>query len=202
MSGTGPLTRFDAEPYDCRVAAQVDDFQPADFLSLRQVRALPRVVQMGVAAARMAMDDAGIGEWSDKNRVGVVIGSTGGPGAYHFEQGLIFVERGLRRMNPRFPAYGHLGSVASESAIQLDAHGPVFAVSSACTSSTDAIGMARAMIEGGLADVILAGGSDCPIWPMLFGSFDRLKSMSRAFNDRPGGRVQAVLGGSGRLRNG
>lgn len=185
VSGTGPLTRFDAEPYECRVAAQVDDFQAVDFMSLRQARALPRVVQMGVAAARMAMEDAGIGAWADPNRVGVVAGSTGGPGSYHFEQGLIFVERGLRRMHPMFPAYGHLGSVASECAIQLDAHGPVFTVSSACTSSTDAIGMARAMIEGGLADVIVTGGTDCPLWPMLFGSFDRLKVMAREFNDRP-----------------
>lgn len=185
VSGTGPLTRFDAEPYECRVAAQVDDFEPLDFLSIRQARALPRVVQMGVAAARMAIDDSGIGEWSDHNRVGVVIGSTGGPGSYQFEQGLIFVERGLRRMHPMFPAYAHLGSVASECAIHLDVHGPVFSVSSACTSSTDALGMARGMIEGGLADVVLAGGTDAPLWPMLFGSFDRLKAMSRGFNDRP-----------------
>lgn len=185
VSGTGPLTRFDSEPYECRVAAEVRDFEPLDFMALREARALPRVVKMAVAAARMAIDDSGLAKWPDRNRVGVLLGSTGGAGSYQFEQGLIFVERGARRMHPMLPAYAHSGSLASECAIQFDAHGPVLTVSSACTSSTDAIGLARGLLEGGVVDVVLAGGSDAPLWPMLYASFDRLKAMSRGFNQTP-----------------
>lgn len=184
-SGTGPLSAFDPSPYGCRVAAEVLDFRPSDFMALREARSLPRVVQLGVAASRLAIDDARMPSWRDAGRVGVLLGSSGGPGSYQFEQGLIFVERGLRRMNPMFPAYAHNGSIASECAIQFGAKGPVLTVSSACTSSTDAFGLARGLLEGGMVDVVLAGGTDAPLAPVLFGAFDRIGAMPREFNDDP-----------------
>jgi 3-oxoacyl-[acyl-carrier-protein] synthase II len=69
--------------------------------------------------------------------------------------------------------------------MQLGIHGPVLSVSTACTSSTDAIGVAKALIEAGQADVIIAGGAEAPICPMLFAAFDRLGMMSKSFNDEP-----------------
>ncbi len=185
VSGTGPLTQFDASPYACQVAAEVRDFRATDFMALREARSLPRVVQLGVAAARMAIDDARMPSWPDAQRVGVLLGSSGGPGSYQFEQGLIFVERGLRRMSPMFPAYAHNGSIASECAIQFGAKGPVLTVSSACTSSTDAFGLARGLLEGRMVDAVLVGGTDAPLAPVLFGAFDRIGAMARGFNDQP-----------------
>lgn len=184
-SGTGEVTRFDPRAYRSRVAAEVKDFRPADFLGLREVRALPRVSQLAVAASRMALDDAGVREWKDAGRVGLLLGSSGGPVAYQFEQAMIFLERGLRRMNPMFPAYGHSGSIASECAIQFGVKGPVLTVSSACTSSADAIGLAVGLLEGRMVDVVLAGGTDAPVEPILFGSFDRIGAIARGFNDVP-----------------
>ncbi|MBM4268900.1 MAG: beta-ketoacyl-[acyl-carrier-protein] synthase family protein [Deltaproteobacteria bacterium] len=184
-SGTRRLSRFDPGGYECQVAAEVVDFRAEDFMPLREVRSLPRVAQLAVAGARLAMEDARLRAWPDPTRVGVLLGTSGGSGSYQFEQGLIFVERGVRRMHPSFPAYAHNGVIASECAIQLDAHGPVFTVSSACTSSTDAIGLACALLEAGTVDFILAGGSDAPLAPLLFASFDRLGAMARRFNDRP-----------------
>ena len=185
VSGTGPVACFDARPYRCRVAAEVGGFRAADFMPMREARSLPRVVQLAVAAARMAVDDAGVAGWRDRQRVGVLLGTSGGPAAYHFEQCMIFVERGLRRMQPMFPAYAHNGSIASECAIQLDARGPVLTVSSACTSSSDAIGLACGLLEGGVVDVVLAGGADAPLAPLLFAAFDRIGVMSTGWNDRP-----------------
>lgn len=184
-AGVRSLHQFDPTPYKCKVAAGVPDFRPQDFLPLREARSSPRVVQFAVAASRMACQHAGLHRFPDATRVGVVLGTSVGPSAYNFEQSAIFVEKGLRRVAPTFPAQAHYGVIASECAIQLGARGPVMCVSSACTSSADAIGVARAMIETGMADVILAGGAEAPLAPMVFAALDRLSLMSRGYNDRP-----------------
>src|SRR5215472_1024183 len=75
-SGVGPLTLCDPEPYRCRIAAEVRDFRPQDFMAVREARSLPRVVQFAVAASRLALTHAGIRGWSNPGRVGVLIGSS------------------------------------------------------------------------------------------------------------------------------
>jgi len=184
-SGTALVSRMDREPYRCQVAAEVLDFDPRDYMPLREARWSPRVVQFAIAASRLAMADAGLLEWDDPSRVGVLIGSSVGPSVYNFEQFSVFIERGVRRMHPSFPAQAHNGVIASECAIQLNVHGPVMSVSSACTSGADAIGLGRAMIMSGSADIVLAGGAEAPICPLLFAAFDRLAMMPSGFNDRP-----------------
>jgi 3-oxoacyl-[acyl-carrier-protein] synthase II len=184
-SGVGPLACIDPNPYECRVAAEVRGFEPGEFMPAREARSSPRVVQLAVAAARLAMDHAGIRRWRDSTRVAIVLGTSVGPSAYNFDQFAIFIERGVRRMHPSFPAQAHYGVLASECAIQLDVHGPVFSVSSACTSGADAIGLGRSMLQAGMADVVLAGAAEAPICPLLFAAFDRLKMMPTHFNDVP-----------------
>jgi len=88
-------------------------------------------------------------------------------------------------MHPSFPAQAHCGVIASECAIQLDAHGPAIVLSSACTSGADAIGVARGLLAGGALDVVLAGGAEAPICSLLMAAFDRLSLMPRSFNQRP-----------------
>jgi 3-oxoacyl-[acyl-carrier-protein] synthase II len=185
VSGIGPLTLCDPSPYQCRVAAEVRDFKPQEYMPFREARSSPRVVQFALGAARLAMEDAGLTRLPDPTRVGVVLGSSVGPTAYNFEQFAIFLERGVRRMHPSFPAHAHYGVIASECAIQLGIHGPVMCVSSACTSGADAIGFGRAAILGGMADVVLVGGAEAPICPLPYAAFDRLGMMPTHFNDRP-----------------
>jgi len=184
-SGTGALTAIDPRPYRSRVAAEVRGFHADEFMPAREARSSPRVVQFAVACARMALEHAGLASFADPGRVAIVVGTSGGPAAYHFEQYATYVERGVRRMPPSFPAQAHYGVIASECAIQLGAHGPVFTVSSACTSGADAIGLARTLVASGQADVVLAGGVEAPIFPLLFAAFDRLEMMSSRFNDDP-----------------
>ena len=184
-SGTAALTAIDPRPYRSRVAAEVRDFHADEFMPAREARSSPRVVQFAIACARMALEHAGLASFADPGRVAIVVGTSGGPAAYHFEQYATYVERGVRRMPPSFPAQAHYGVIASECAIQLGAHGPVFTVSSACTSGADAIGLARTLIASGQADVVLAGGVEAPIFPLLFAAFDRLEMMSSRFNDDP-----------------
>lgn len=183
VSGMGPLTGFDSAQFRCHVAAAVSNFRAEDFMPLRDARSLPRCTQLAIAASRMALEQSALA--SPPERIGVVIGSSIGPGAYNFEQFGTFVERGVRRVPPQFPALAHNGSVASECSIQFGLRGPALTVSSACVSGADAIGLGRMMIRSGVADVVLAGGVDAPITPMLFAAFDRLGLMSSRYNEEP-----------------
>ena len=184
-SGVGPITAFDPEPFACRVAAEVKRFRAEEHMDLREARALPRVAQFAVASTRMALADADIGRWRDPGRVAMVFGTSSGSLAYAFEQHAVFLDRGMKRMHPSAPVYAHNSVVSSECAIQFNIRGPVMVISSACTSSTDSVGIGAAMIASGVADVVLVGGADAPLTPALFGAFDRLGMMPRSFNDVP-----------------
>lgn len=184
-SGVRRLAHFDTSSYGCRVAAEIDGFDPLGFMDQREARTLPRVTQFAVAASRLAIADAGPGCVDSRDRVALVIGTSSGPIAYSFEQQLLFIERGAKRMHPSSPAFAHNGSIASECAIQLGLHGPVFAVSSACTSSTDAIGLGALLLRAEEADTVLVGGAEAPLTPSLFAAFDRLRLMPTSFNSCP-----------------
>jgi 3-oxoacyl-[acyl-carrier-protein] synthase II len=185
VSGVGRVTHFDASHYFSKIAAEVRDFDPAVFMDLREAKALPRVAQFSLAAAHLAVRHAGIRDWSDAGRVAMVVGTSSGAVSYTLEQHAIFLEKGMRRVHPSMPAYAHNSIVASEPSIQLDIHGPVFAVSSACTSAVDAIGIGCGMLAAGIADVLLVGGADAPICPAVFAAFDRLGMLPRGYEDRP-----------------
>lgn len=184
-SGVGRLSLCDPAPHACQVAAEVTGFDPAQFMDAREARALPRVAQFAVAAARLAAEDAGLRSPAERERAAVIIGTSSGPIAYSLEQHAIFFEKGMRRVHPLTPAYGHNAIVASECAIQLGCKGTTFALSSACTSSADAIGLAKMMIESGAVDVVFAGGADAPICPSVLGGFERLHMMPTSFNETP-----------------
>lgn len=201
-SGLSRLSLCDPTPHACQVAAEVVGFDPGQFMDAREARALPRVAQFAVAAARLAAEDAGLCSAAERARAAVIIGTSSGPIAYSLEQYAIFFEKGMRRVHPLTPAYGHNAIVASECAIQLGCKGSTFAISSACTSSADAIGLAKMMIESGAVDVVFAGGADAPICPSVLGGFDRLHMMPTSFNAAPAraarpfdrGREGLVLG--------
>ncbi len=185
VSGVGPLSLCDPTPHECRVAAEVRNFDALEFMDLREARTLPRVAQFAVAAARLALRDARLELQAIRDRVGIVVGTSSGPIAYSLEQHAIYFERGMRRVHPSTPAYGHNGVIASECAIQLGIHGPVLTLSSACTSAADAIGLGRTMIQAGMVDVLLVGGADAPICPSVFAGFERLGMMPTQYNSRP-----------------
>lgn len=184
-SGTGPLSLLDPRPYSCRVAAEVEGFRPSDFLGVRESRTSPRVVQLAVAAARLACEHADLRGWRDPTRVAILLGTSVGCSSYVIEQAGIFLERGIRRVHPSAPAQAQAGVLASECAIQLGVHGPALTLSSACTSSADAIGWGCDLIAAGSVDVVLAGGSEAPFAPLTFAAFDRLGMMPTSFNEEP-----------------
>ena len=182
-SGTKSIVSFDTSGFASRVAGEILDFRPEDFLARREVQAFSRYLHFGVAAARMAWDDAGGPKALAADRVGVCIGSAVGAIQRNVLDGLVFAERGIERVHPMCPLQ-YPGSLPSEVAIALGLHGPAYSISTACTAGADAAGLAFAQIASGLLDAALVGGSDAPIFPLLFAAFDRLQVISR-LNDPP-----------------
>ena len=184
-SGIGPLTFFDPAPYGTKIAGEVRDFKASDFLSQREISGSARCVHFALASARMAIDDARLAlKGVDTSRVGVFIGTSVGPLMYQTENHAIFLEKGIRRVHPLFPALSYTGVVATQVGISLGIRGPAICVSTACTSATDAMGMAWMQIRAGMIDRAIIGGTEAPLTPYLFAGFDRLGVMSRN-NDDP-----------------
>ncbi|MGH7897184.1 MAG: beta-ketoacyl-[acyl-carrier-protein] synthase family protein [Candidatus Binatia bacterium] len=184
-SGIGPLTAFDPEPYGTRIAGQIPDFRPQDFMPQKDITGSARCMQLGVAAARLAIDDARLPlAGTDTSRVGVFFGTSVGTFSYAAENHAVFLEKGIRRVHPLFPAQSYPGVVATQIAIRFEVRGPAICVSTACTSATDAFGMAWLHIRAGLIDRAIVGGTDAPLTPLLFAAFDRLGVMSR-HNESP-----------------
>jgi 3-oxoacyl-[acyl-carrier-protein] synthase II len=184
-SGIRPLQAFDASVYGTRIAGEVPEFRPRDFMPQRDVSSTARVTQLGIAATRIALDEARLPlEGRDTSRVGVFYGTSVGTFAYAAENHAVFLEKGIRRVHPLFPAQSYSGVVATQLAITFGVRGMAIAVSTACSSATDAIGTAWLHIRSGLLDCAIVGGTEAPITPLLFAAFDRLGIMSRQ-NEEP-----------------
>ena len=179
-SAISALTVFDPAPYSSRIAGEIRDFAPRDHMTAREVNGSSRAVQFALAAARLAVVDAGLSTPRvDATRIGVFIGSSVGTFEYAAENHAVFLEKGIRRVHPLFPAQSYGGVVATQLAIALEIRGPAIAVSTACNSATDAIGLAWMYIRSGVIDRAIVGGTEAPLTPLLFASFDRLGVMSR-----------------------
>jgi 3-oxoacyl-[acyl-carrier-protein] synthase II len=192
-SGTKSITQFDVSSYPCQVAAwvppvSIDDAPPLAGDEEQDGRADPkrysRAALFGVIAAREAWRDAGL--VAGEPNAGVLIGSGGGGidvGERQYED---FFTAGGRHVTPYAIAVGICGMVSSEISISLGLRGMSHVLSCGCTSSTDAIGYATALIRSGEYDVILSGGTDgCVLPGMIFG-FSRMRAVSTRYNDRPG----------------
>lgn len=184
-SAAGPLTRFDADGFGVRIAAQADDFDPRDFLDARDVRRSDRFCQMGVAAAAMAVEDAG---WDGlpcaPERTGVVVGSGIG-GLQTLEDGRdVLRDRGPRKLSPYVVPLLMINSAAGAIAMRFGATGPNWAPVSACASGAHSVGEGLRLIRNGSADAVLAGGSEAAITPLAVAAFASMGALSKR-NDDP-----------------
>ncbi len=193
-SGTRRITEFDASDFDCQVAAPVtgvtiDDVPALDGDDMWDAgyRADPkrysRSALIGVIAAREAWADAGL-RIAEPN-AGVVIGSGGGGidvGERNYHDS--FLERG-KKVTPYAIPISIVGMMSSEISISLRLHGISHVLSCGCTSSTDAIGYAAALLRSGEAEVVLSGGTDACVTPGMIFGFSRMRAVSTAYNDRP-----------------
>ncbi len=200
VSGTRAITEFDASRLACQVVASVPDagleaaglppVDPGDDAARGVVngRADPRryskVSRIAVLAAREALDDAGL-EADDTREIGVVVGSGAGGIDVAERQYADYFSGALHRVSPYAIPVSIVGIVSSEISIALGLRGMSHVLSTGCTSSTDAIGYAAALIRQGDADVLVTGGADACATPGMMFGFCRMRAASTRYNDRP-----------------
>ena len=179
-----PITRFDASGYRSRIAAQIDDFEPRDFVSRKRLHWTDRFSQLAVAAARLALDDAGRKPSASAHETGVYLGSALGGLAYADEQHDVFRNRGLDAIRPLL-AISVFGAAAScNIAIEFDLRGPTVANGNSCASGAVAIGDAFRAVARGDVRAALAGGVEAPLSPLVYGAFTVIRAMSQR-NEEP-----------------
>jgi 3-oxoacyl-[acyl-carrier-protein] synthase II len=184
-SAVGEITRFDPSPFRSRIAAQVDDFHPSDFIEDRRIRRLDRYSQFSIAGARLALADAelDLGQ-EDRDRVGVMMGSALGGVAYAENQYHRYLTGGPRNVDPTLALTVFTGAGSCNIAIEFGVTGPNSTNAMSCASGAMAIGEAFRTIQRGAADVMLAGGAEAPLAPLCYGAFAIIRAMSTR-NDDP-----------------
>jgi 3-oxoacyl-[acyl-carrier-protein] synthase II len=184
-SGIETVSRFDAADYRTRVAGEVKDFNPADFIERKLVKRGDRFIHFALAAVRMALEDAGLKiDESNRDRTGVSIGTAMG-GVETVEKNHRLLLQGERGQISPFFIPGFLCNMAPGNiSIEYDLRGPNLCAVAACASGTQAIGNAFRLIQHGDAAAMLAGGAEAAITPLIFAGLDVLKVMT-ARNDAP-----------------
>jgi len=185
VSGVGPITHFDASVLPTRIAAEVKGFNATDWMHPKETRRSDTFIHYGLAATKMALDDAGLViDESNGERVGVNVGSGIG-GLPMIEDNIReMIAKGPRRISPFFVPGSIINMVAGLISIQFKAKGPNVSMVSACTTSSHCIGDAGRMIEYGDADVMIAGGAEACVNLSGVGGFCACKALSER-NDDP-----------------
>jgi len=166
-SGIGPITRFDASDYPCRIAGEVKGFNPEDWVPKKDVKKMDLFIHYAMAASEIAMRDAAFQVApSEAERVGVFIGSGIGGLPSIERQHAILLREGPRRISPFFIVGLIVNMASGQVSIRYGAKGPNQAACTACATGTHAIGDAFEIIKRGDADVMIAGGCESVIAPL------------------------------------
>jgi 3-oxoacyl-[acyl-carrier-protein] synthase II len=171
-SGIGYISHFDASDLPARIAAEVKGFEPCTYFSAKQTRRLDRFTQFALVAAQEAIADAALTlDQICPERVGVYIGSGFGGIATLHEQMTVFQLNGQRRVSPFLIPMMIQNMAAGQVAIDLGLKGPCMSPMTACAAGTDAIGQAAEAIRRGDAEVMICGGSEAPLTPIVMAGF-------------------------------
>jgi 3-oxoacyl-[acyl-carrier-protein] synthase II len=184
-SGIGPITRFDAKDLPARIAGEVKGFDPAAFMDKKEARRNDLFIQLGLAAAQLAVQDSGLP--IDKplgERCGVIVGSGMGGLATLEDTHLTAVNKGYRRVNPFFIPSIIVNLVGGQISIRYGAAGVNYAPVSACATGNHSIGESMRHIQHGDADVIITGGAEATITLLGISGFTAARALSER-NDAP-----------------
>ncbi len=184
-SGIDHIDRFDASAFPTRIAAQINDFKVEDYVARRDARRMDRFVQFACAAARLAVNDAGLVIDPEKaGKTGVWIGSGIGGIETMEKQHMVLLEKGVGGVSPFFVPMMIPNMAAGQVAIMLGCKGPCACTVTACASATNSIGEAFQLVQNGKAEAMICGGTEASITPMAIGGFCAMKAMS-TLNDEP-----------------
>ncbi len=185
VSGVGPITRFDTTDFPVKIAAEVNDFEVGKYMDTKDARRMSRSSQLAVAAARLAADDAGL-ELTDEERPRAASAiATGSGGAMEtMEEMRTLIERGPGRVSPFYIPIMAPNMGSCQVAMTLGLRGPAMASVAACASGLYSFFEAKYLIDSGLADVVVAGGTEAAIHPLPIAGLANMKALSRR-NDEP-----------------
>ncbi|HZJ99378.1 MAG TPA: beta-ketoacyl-ACP synthase II, partial [Tissierellaceae bacterium] len=183
-SGIGPITRFNTDDFSSKIAAELKDFNPEDFLDKKEARRMDRFAQYAVAAAKLAIEDGNIDlDKIDKDNVGVVLG-TGIGGVETIEgEHTKLLNRGPNRVSPLFVPMMIANMGAAQVSMNLGLKGSTMTITTACASGTHAIGESFRMIKEGNTDMVLSGGAEASITPLSVAGFCSMKALSTRNDD-------------------
>jgi 3-oxoacyl-[acyl-carrier-protein] synthase II len=183
--GVGPITRFDATPFACRIAGEVKGFEVSAYLPAKEARHMDTFIHYGLAAGIQAWKDCGLQVTeSNAERIGVNIGSGIGGLPRIEDTHAELTQRGPRRISPFFVPASIINMISGHMSILHGMKGPNLAVVTACTTGLHAVGQAARLIEYGDADVMVAGGAEATISPLGIGGFAAARALSTR-NDDP-----------------
>jgi 3-oxoacyl-[acyl-carrier-protein] synthase II len=183
VSGIGPITRFDAGAFECRIAGEIRGFEPTAWIAPKDVKKMDAFIHYGLAASLQAMRDAGI-EVTEANapRIGAALGAgIGGIGGIE-RTTETFLARGPGKISPFFVPSTIINMLPGNLAIATGIKGPNLSAVSACTTASHNIGLAMRLIQYGDADVMIAGGAECSTTPTAIGGFIAARALT-ANND-------------------
>jgi len=185
-SGIRRITRFDTSGMPVQIAGEVPDFEAERWIDRKEARRTDLFVQYALAAAEMAVADAGLPlPLAETARTGVIVG-VGMGGITTLEDAYeAFTRREFRRISPFFIPRIIPNMAAGHVALRFGARGPNFATTSACASGAHAIGEALRLLPNGAQDVMLAGGSEAPVAMLAVGGFAAMRALAAGFNDDP-----------------
>lgn len=185
-SAVRTLSRFDPAPFRSKIAAEIPDFRPQDFLEAKRVKRLDRFSQLAVTCARLALADAALEPArEDSDRVGAMMGSALGGVAFAESQVGNYLREGPRGLDASLALAVFPGAASCNIAIEFGFTGPNATNAMSCASGTIAVGEGFRAVRDGYADVMVAGGSEAPLAPLTFAAFSNIRAMSTR-NDDPG----------------
>lgn len=184
VSGVGYITRFDAQEYDVRIAAEARDFDPAAVLDPKSARRMDRFCQMAIAAGLEAVRESGLDIAANADRIGTCVCSGIGGMETWENQYKILLEKGPSRVSPFLIPMLVVNMASGNLAIEVGARGPSMTVISACASSLHGIGESYHIIKRGDADAMLAGGAEAAVTHCSVAGFGNMKAISTR-NDDP-----------------
>ena len=178
-SGINTITKFDISEFSTKVAAEINNFEPTDYIDRKEAKRMDTYTQYAIAAAVEAMERSGLDlDKIDRNRMGVIIGSGIGGIETLIDQHKVLMEKGSKRVSPFFIPMMIANIASGMIAIHFGAKGFNECVVTACATSSNAIGDAFKVIQRGDADIMITGGAEASLNPLSFAGFCNMKAMS------------------------
>jgi 3-oxoacyl-[acyl-carrier-protein] synthase II len=183
--GIGPITRFDATNFAVRIAGEVKNFDPANFIEKKEIKKMDRFIQYAIAAAAEALTDSGLKITPENaDNIGVVVGAGMGGLDIISANDQICLQKGPKRVSPFFIPSCVINLAPGQISIRTGAKGPNYSPVSACATGTHSVGDAYHIIKRGEADAIFAGGAESTITPVAIAGFQNMTALSTR-NDAP-----------------